>query len=136
MKRIIITLLLLASAALAQSAETGTLIFYRPNKTYKPSAFCDGIRLARLSGFTYLEVTAAAGQHVCTVERLNKTKAAVTVEVTPGSRTYLRMTQGFSGWHVKVVPAEEARREVGGLAPLDKQWVFQTTLPENTRLTR
>jgi hypothetical protein len=134
MKRVLITFLLLASAALAQSAETGRIIFYRPNNIAKPSAFCDGIRIARLTSFSYVEVTAAVGQHVCTVEKISKIKDSVTINVTPGSTTYLRMTQGLGGWHVKVVTADEARREVGGLAPLQKQWVFQTTLDENTRL--
>ena len=124
-------LLLLSYSGLSQ--ETGTLVFYRTDHSYKPSIFCDGLELGRLQAKHYFDVAAAVGEHTCTVEKLENQKEAVIITVTPGSRTFLKVHYGFR-YHLEVVTPEAGSSEMVNLLPADREWVFKNSLARNSQL--
>lgn len=117
----------------AFSQGTGTLVFYRPkhDSLAKPSVFCDGIQLARMTTESYVKVQAQPGQHICTVDKLSNTKDAATIEVTPGSMTFFRIDVGFGGPHMKPAQPDEAQANIAMLKPVEPKMVFQTSLTAN-----
>jgi hypothetical protein len=127
MRRTLLALVVLA-ASLAR-AQDGSLVFYRPkhdNMFTKPSVFCDGYQLARLTQASYVRIAAAAGDHVCTVDKVTNRKGAITIMVKAGGITYVRLDVGFGGPHIRLGDASEG--DPNFLTPLDRQFVVHSTL--------
>ncbi len=124
---------LLVFGSLAFGQETGTLVFYRPkhDSLAKPSVFCDGVQLARITTESYVNIQAQPGKHICTVDRLSNTKDAVTIDVVPGSIAYFRIDVGWGGPHMKVAQADEAVGKIAMLRPVEPKMLFQTNLTTN-----
>jgi hypothetical protein len=108
--------LVVCFALCAAAQQATTVIIYRsPNdhrRLWAPAAFCDGSKVASLSGGKFVTLSVAPGRHEF---RSNNKKRGVAIDAKPGETYYLRVNGGvgISGEYgtLDMVPPEQGRYE-------------------------
>jgi hypothetical protein len=128
MKRTALTLMVVVAALVpvfGQQTDSATVTVYRPKRVVygrmiKPSIYCDGVQLERISNGTFFVANIPSGRHMISSGR---SEVGQFVDFAPGKRYYFRF--GFQRWvtgfagappvTLSVVPEDQAVKEMHGL---------------------
>ena len=126
MKTLLVCLLASAAFAADPQPQAATVYAYRTRvkvmaRALRPSIYCDGIEIQRLSNGTFFSHKVPAGKHMISAGR---TEVGQLVDLEPGKEYFFKLdhknalitdVSGRQPMTLTVVPADTARREMEGL---------------------